>query len=166
MQFIYPALCDFTQNILFIFGLSMMLPSMSIATKALAWPISAFFCKWSLLKIRKNFDMKWTMALFGIMISVTIIFFISLSHDIDSDTIQQEQSQTTGLIMLGFSACFQAFEVCLENRLFMIEPDLTALSLQQSISSWKVILVSILALTGNFVITSLGEAVGSDMAHL
>ena len=68
--------------------------------------------------------------------------------------------------MLGFSACFQAFEVCLENRLFMIEPDLTALSLQQSISSWKVILVSILAFTGNFVITSLGEAVGSDMAHL
>ena len=132
VQFIYPALCDFTQNLLFIFGISMMLPQMSIATKALALPISAFFCRWSLLKIRKSFNMKQSMALFGIMVSVTIIFIISSSDELKldgSEAIKKEQEQMTGLIMLGFSACFQAFEVCLENRLFMIEPDLTALSL-------------------------------------
>ena len=165
VQFIYPALCDFTQNLLFIFGLGMVLPSMSIATKAVALPISAFFCKWSLLKIRKSFNMKQIMALIGIMVSVLLIFIISSSKDLSSDgteAIKKEQEMTTGLIMLGLSACFQAFEVCLENRLFMIEPALTALNLQQAVASWKLILVSILTFVGNFIFPILGEAMGSD----
>ena len=63
--------------------------------------------------------------------------------------------------MLCLSACFQAFEVCLENRLFMIEPDLTALSLQQAVSSWKVILVSITSILSYFS-DSLGKTLGSN----
>jgi len=36
----------------------------------------------------------------------------------------------SGLIMLGLSACFQSFEVTIENRIFLIEKDLSALALQ------------------------------------
>ena len=70
-----------------------------------------------------------------------------------------------GFLMLGLSACFQAFEVCLENRLFMIEPDLTALALQQAVSSWKVILVIVLAIVANIFSGSIGEKIGTNLDH-
>ena len=70
-QFIYPALCDFTGNLLFIFGLSNTMANNSMMTKAVALPIAAIFCKWSLIKIRKTFDSKQIVALLGILIGVT-----------------------------------------------------------------------------------------------
>ena len=44
----------------------------------------------------------------------------------------------------------------------MIEPDLTALNLQQAVASWKLILVSILTLLGNYIFTFIGDAMGSN----
>ena len=70
-QFIYPALCDFTGNLLFIFGLSNTMANNSMMTKAVALPIAAIFCKWSLIKIRKTFNSKQIVALLGILIGVT-----------------------------------------------------------------------------------------------
>ena len=70
-----------------------------------------------------------------------------------------------GWTMLAVSACFSAFEVTLENRLFRIDPDLTALGLQQAISIWKMILVFVLFIASNFF-EKLGEATGSDMESL
>ena len=55
-QFIYPALCEFIESMLFIFGLAQLAPSMSMVTKALALPISAFFCRLAFLRILKSFD--------------------------------------------------------------------------------------------------------------
>lgn len=57
-QFIYPALCDFIEMLLFVFGLSKMAGDEGMVTKSLALPLSAMFCKWSLLKIRKSFNWK------------------------------------------------------------------------------------------------------------
>ena len=56
MQFLYPALCDFTENLLFVFGLSAVLPSLAMMSKAIAVPISALFTRWSILRLRKTFN--------------------------------------------------------------------------------------------------------------
>jgi len=77
-QFMYPALCDFMEQLLFIFGLSMSLPSMSIMTKALALPISAGFSRWSILRLNKTFSWKQIIALIGVLVSILWIFLISL----------------------------------------------------------------------------------------
>ena len=153
-------------NLLFIYGFTNLLPSISIATKAVALPLSAFFCKWSLLKIRKNFNFKQIMALGGILVAVTITFLQALMNDVENEDGDVEkvekQEQITGLIMLFFSAIFQAFEVCLENRLFMIEPDLKPLAMQQAISSWKMILVLLLWIVSNLFSDTFGEKIGSN----
>ncbi len=67
--------------------------------------------------------------------------------------------------MLSLSACFQAFEVCLENRLFMIEKELSALALQQAVSSWKIILSSVFFVVCNMFPESLGEITGSNVEN-
>lgn len=57
-QFFYPAICDFTENLLFIYGLGNILPSLTIVPKALAVPISIGFSRWSVLRLSKNYNMK------------------------------------------------------------------------------------------------------------
>ena len=129
-------------------------------TKAVALPISAIFCRWSLLKIRKTFNSKQIVALIGILIGVA--WTTIASFDMSKEELLTSQ-QTTGYIMLGLSACFQAFEICLENRLFMIEPNLSALALQQAVSIWKVILIVALFVASNIFPDSLGALTGSNM---
>ena len=51
---------------------------MSMMTKAVALPISALFCRWSLLKIRKTFNLKQMGALLAILLGVTWISLASL----------------------------------------------------------------------------------------
>ena len=58
VQFFYPAFCDFTGNVLFVFGLANMLPSMSMTSKALTLPLTAAFSMWSLTQINKTFNTK------------------------------------------------------------------------------------------------------------
>ena len=77
-QFLIPALCDFVENLLLIFSVGKMLPSMSMMIGALALPISALFSRWSVLRIRKIWTMKQVLALAGILVGVLWIFFVSL----------------------------------------------------------------------------------------
>ena len=72
-QFAYPAVCDFTENLLFIFGLTKVLPSLSMMTKAIALPISALICSLSLLKIRKSFNAMQIWTLVAICVSATLV---------------------------------------------------------------------------------------------
>ena len=162
-QFIYPALCDFVENLLFIFGLAKSLSSMSMMTKAIALPITAIFCRWSVLRIRKTFNWYQIAALMGILIGATWIMYATI--DFESE-LTLTSDQTTGILLLGLSACFQAFEVCLENRIFLIEKDLTALGLQQAMAIWKIILIAILFFLCNFFPESLGSATGASMSKL
>ena len=125
-QFMYPALCDFTEQLLFIFGLSMALPSMSIMTKALALPISAGFSRWAILRLNKTYNWYQITGLICILVSIVWIFLVS----IDLKAEWKSQNQGLGLTLLTLAACFQAFQISLENRIFMIEPDISALTLQ------------------------------------
>jgi len=63
---------------LFIFGIGNMLPSLGIVTKAIALPMAAVFCKWSLLRIRKTYNVKQIVAISGILVGILFIFFVSL----------------------------------------------------------------------------------------
>ena len=96
-------------------------------TKAIALPITAIFCRWSVLRIRKTFNWYQIGALIGILIGATWIMYATIDYESE---LTLTSDQTTGILLLGLSACFQAFEVCLENRIFLIEKDLTALGLQ------------------------------------
>ena len=58
VQFFYPAFCDFMGNLFFIYGLSTMLPSVTMASKAITLPLTALFCMWSFVRINKTFNMK------------------------------------------------------------------------------------------------------------
>ena len=72
-QFIYPAFCNFTENMFFIFGLTKMI-DMSMISKALALPICAIFSNWSLLKIKKTFNAKQIGALSATLIASVWLF--------------------------------------------------------------------------------------------
>lgn len=72
-------------------------------------------------------------------------------------------SKTTGYFALVFSACFQAFEITLEDRIFRIEKDLSALGLQQKVSSWKCILMLSLFAIGNIFPGVVGDITGSGV---
>jgi hypothetical protein len=74
-QFVYPAMCDFTQNLFFIFGIGQMLPDIGMMTKAITLPIVVFFCKWSLLRIRKEYNLKQIIGIVGILVGILVIFF-------------------------------------------------------------------------------------------
>ena len=63
--------------------------------------------------------------------------------------------------MLGLSACFQALCICLENRLFMIEEDLSALALQQAVSIWKLIMTTVLFVFCYIFPDSVGQLAGA-----
>lgn len=45
-------------NLFFIYGLSAMLPSVTMASKAITLPLTALFCMWSFVRINKTFNMK------------------------------------------------------------------------------------------------------------
>ena len=49
-----------------------------------------------------------------------------------------------GLVLLALSALLQAMETMLENRLFVIEPDLSAFTMQTAVALWKLIMVAAL----------------------
>jgi len=72
-----------------------------------------------------------------------------------------ESSETTGYFALVLSACFQAFEITLEDRIFRIEKDLSALGLQQKVSTWKCILMLSLFAIGNIFPDLVGTITGS-----
>ena len=125
VQFCYPAICDFMGNLLFIYGLSAMLPSISMVSKAITLPLTAYFCTLAIVRINKTFNNKQIIALIAILASVLMVMLAS--YDLQKEWFGKDH--TTGLIMLGISACFQSFEVTLENRIFNIEKDLSALAL-------------------------------------
>jgi hypothetical protein len=64
--------------------------------------------------------------------------------------------------MLCGSATISAFEISLENRLFMIEPELTALKLQQAISMWKMIMICVFFVVCSLFPDKLGMMTGSN----
>ena len=159
VNFLIPALCEFIESMLFIFGLAQLLPSMSMVTKALALPISAIFCRLSFLYINKTFNWRQIVSLTGIMLSVAWLTLASL----DSAKTRVTSSEIQGCVMLCLSACFQAFEVCLEQRLFGIEKELSALRMQQAISIWKIVLSTVFFVICNMFTESLGEVTGANV---
>ena len=135
-----------------------MVPSMSMMMKALALPISVSFSRWSLLRIRKLYNGKQIGSLVGILVAVIWIFVASIEAKKDWFS----KDQWIGYILLVFSAIFQAFEISFEERLFMIEPELTPLGLQQAVSTWKIILVLVFTGVCNLLPDSLGKTFGSN----
>ena len=49
-----------------------------------------------------------------------------------------------GLLLLVLSAFLQSMETLLENRLFEIEPDLSAFTMQTAVAFWKLVMVILL----------------------
>ena len=93
---------------------------------------------------------------------MSVLLVMIASYDLQADWFGKDQ--TTGLIFICLSACFQSFEVCLENRIFIIEKDLSALALQQMLSSWKMILLLCVVFIGNLFPNALGSTIGSGLA--
>ena len=93
---------------------------------------------------------------------MSVLFVTIASYDLQAEWFSKDQ--TTGLIFICLSACFQSFEVCLENRIFIIEKDLSALALQQMLSSWKMILLLCVVFIGNLFPNALGSTIGSGLA--
>lgn len=46
---------------------------------------------------------------------------------------------STGIVLLAFSAFIQALETIIENRLFLIDPSMSAFYLQSAVASWKMV---------------------------
>lgn len=90
------------------------------------------------------------------------IFFSSFGGQ--NEWFQKEQ--TVGFIMITVSAIIQAFEISLENRLFNIDKDLTALTLQQAISIWKVLLIFIMFVITNIWADTLGALTKSNTENI
>jgi hypothetical protein len=162
VQFFYPASCDLIANLLFIFGLSEILASLSMMTKALTLPIAAVFSQWSFVKINKHFGNMQIAALAGILVSCFLILLVTFNSQEEWFT----EGHGKGYFALVLSACFQAFEITLENRFFLIEKDLTALGLQQKISLWKVTLLASLFVLGNIFPDVIGQVTGSTIDTL
>ena len=91
------------------------------------------------------------------------IFFASL--ELREQWFKQDD-QLVGFIMIVLSGIIYSFQITLENRIFKIEPDLTALGLQQAISMWKMTLLLILFVLGNIFSESLGDYTGSNTDSL
>ena len=91
------------------------------------------------------------------------IFFASL--ELREQWFKQDD-QLVGFIMIVLSGIIYSFQITLENRIFKIEPDLTALGLQQAISMWKMTLLLILFVLGNIFSESLGDYTGSNTESL
>ena len=49
------------------------------------------------------------------------------------------------------SACINALEITVENRLFVIEPELTALGLQSAVAVWKMLLSLLVVLVAQYI---------------
>jgi len=101
-------------------------------------------------------------ALIGILVSVLLLLLAS--YGIQSEWFSKQY--TSGLLLLTLSACFQSFEVTLENRIFNIEKDLSALALQQMLSSWKMILLLVVFVIGNMFPSALGSSIGSGISSV
>ena len=101
INFIYPAACDFTENLLFVFGLARVMPSMSMMTKALALPVAIALCKWL---VRKTFNQRQWAAIFIIMAGALLATAIGVvENDIGVGSLSRDQ--VIGLIELTLSAC-------------------------------------------------------------
>ena len=98
----------------------------------------------------------------GACIASVWIFAVSIDPDYQLFT----RDQALGFTMLGLSAVFQASEICLENRLFIIEKDLSALALQQAVSIWKIILVGVMFGACLIFPEALGKPIGADVESL
>ena len=158
IQFIYPALCDFASSMLLMIGLVDANAYTSIMVTAIALPFTAFCVQWDKLRVRKTLDQMQVIAIVGICSLIARVFVFSPKPEESFDMIS--------LIFIGLSACLQALKSTLENRLFVIDDDLSPLSLQRTICIWKLRLMAGLFLVSNIVLGSLGNATGSNISAL
>ena len=99
------------------------------------------------------------LALVAIMLSFLFVLYAT-------SEISDFKGQVGGFILLVLSACFQSLEVAIENRIFLIEKDLWALVLQQTISIWKMILLVCVLFIGHIFPSSIGMTLGCDTASI
>ena len=69
INFLYPAMCDFLENIVLVFGLTYVFPSLVTISRSFSIPITALLCK---LLIRKAFSASMISAIATISIGFII----------------------------------------------------------------------------------------------
>lgn len=130
-----PALCDFFENTLLVFGLTQIFPSVTSMTRALVVPLTAVIGKYLILqKLSWNQIFAMSMAVGGVFLGALVQLQSEVSNEAYNLTL-------LGLFILTLSAFFQSMETMLENRLFKIEPDLSSFTMQTAVAIWKLIMV-------------------------
>ena len=102
-------------------------------SRALVLPITALLSK---ILIKKVFSWQMLLAIAVLLSGMLLATFVQYESEMDDDTFKHT---TWGIALLCISALLQALEVIIENRIFIIYPNLSALYLQGAVSVWKVI---------------------------
>ena len=122
--FFLPAVCDFAENTLLVFGLTAIFPSVTTMSRALVVPITAIISKYLILtRLSWNQVGAMTVAIGGVFLAA----LSQLQNEYDDPA--HYKVTLWGLFLLVLSAGLQAMETMLENRLFKIEPDLSAFTM-------------------------------------
>lgn len=129
-----PALCDFMENMCLIFGITQIFPSLVSMSRALVLPITVLLSR---ILIRKLFNWKMVTALLVLLSGMTLATFVQYEGEMSNDEFELT---TVGIILLCISALIQSLEVLIENRLFIVDPSMSAFYLQAAVSTWKMIL--------------------------
>lgn len=107
-------------------------------TRGLVVPLTAVIGKYLILsKLSWNQIGAMSVAVGGVCLGA----LVNLQSEMDVD---EYRLTLFGLFLLGLSAFFQAMETMLENRIFMIEPELTAFTMQTAVALWKLIMVIVM----------------------
>ena len=133
-----PALCDFTENMCLIFGITQIFPSLVSMSRALVLPITALLSK---ILIKKYFSWQMLLAIAVLLSGMTLATFVQYEGEMDDAKFKLT---TWGIALLCISAFIQALEVIIENRIFIIYPNLSALYLQGAVATWKMIFTILL----------------------
>lgn len=77
-----PALCDFSENMCLIFGITQIFPSLVTMSRALVLPITAIFSR---CLIRKLFNINMIAALLLLLAGMTLATFVQYEGEMTSD---------------------------------------------------------------------------------
>ena len=128
-----PAFCDFFENMCLIFGITQIFPSLVTMSRALVLPITAVLSR---ILIRKLFNWKMIAALCVLLAGMTLATFVQYEGEMSSDEFKLT---TVGIVLLCLSATIQSLEIIIENRLFIIDPNMSTFYMFGAVAAWKMI---------------------------
>ena len=108
---LWPALCDFLENLLLIFALTQIYPSLSVMSRAFILPLTAILSK---IVLKKVFSIKQIVAIICVAMGVVLACVVQFMGEQEEEN-KDYSASIVGFVLLLCSAMLQATEIVLEE---------------------------------------------------